>query len=369
VSGLAAIYPKRLQDLRSALGERELEAIWVEPSVGLYYLTGLEPVSIERLFGLVVPAQGEMRMVVPHLLADECRHLAEDMEQFVWDDGEGPEDALADALKGVSHVCVQGSLPFWSLEGIRRVRPDVRVEADPGVLSALREHKDEMEVDLIRRSGAVTDEVVAWVGSLDLASMTERELAGRVQAHYLELGHRPTPHALIASGPNAAMPHYPGGNVSIDVHRPLLMDFGCAVEGYWSDITRIYFPSETDADIDEAYAVVCSAYDDAFAAVGPGVTCHDVDRAARSVIEDAGYGDAFIHRTGHGLGLEVHEPPYLRAGNNQPLEVGHVFSIEPGIYRPDRFGVRYENIVYLGEDGPETMNRSPRVHRFVNSDR
>ncbi|MGH2820467.1 MAG: M24 family metallopeptidase, partial [Actinomycetota bacterium] len=150
----------------------------------------------------------------------------------------------------------------------------------------------------------------------------------------------------------------------IDTAQPLLMDFGCAVEGYWSDITRIYFPHALDAEIAETYEIVCDAYDAAFDALEPGVTCHEVDRAARAVIEKAGYGEAFLHRTGHGLGLEVHEPPYLRSGNEQPLDVGHVFSVEPGIYVPGRFGVRYENIVHLGAHGPESMNRSPRRHSF-----
>jgi Xaa-Pro aminopeptidase len=142
------------------------------------------------------------------------------------------------------------------------------------------------------------------------------------------------------------------------------MDFGCAVDGYWSDITRLYFPRDLDGEIREAYEIVCEAYEAAFAILEPGVPCQDVDRAARRVIENAGYGDAFLHRTGHGLGLEVHEEPYLRDGNEKSLEVGHMFSVEPGIYVQGRFGVRYENIVHLGAGGPEPMNLSPRKHYF-----
>jgi Xaa-Pro dipeptidase len=199
---------------------------------------------------------------------------------------------------------------------------------------------------------------------LDLENFTERQLAGKIQARYLELGHRPSPFGLVATGANTAMPHYVGGDVPINTEQLLLMDFGCAIDGYWSDITRIYFPRDLEEEVEEAYEIVCEAYEAAFDVLEPGVPCQEVDRAARKVIENAGYGDAFLHRTGHGLGLEVHEEPYLRDGNEKPLEVGHVFSVEPGIYLQERFGVRYENIVHLGAHGPEPMNLSPRKHFF-----
>jgi Xaa-Pro aminopeptidase len=185
-----------------------------------------------------------------------------------------------------------------------------------------------------------------------------------IQARYLELGYQPTPAPLVASGANASMPHYSGEETPIRRDAPLLLDIGCAVEGYWSDITRVYFPSGLDPEIEKAYEIVCAANDAAFARVEPGVPCQEVDRAARTVIAEAGYGEQFVHRTGHGLGLEMHEAPYIRDGNAQPLEIGHVFSIEPGIYVSGRFGVRYENIVVLSEAGPVSVNDSPRVHYF-----
>ena len=363
MSPLAQRYRRRLDRLQEALRERGEEALWVEPSVGLYYLTGLEPISMERLFGLLVPGSGRPRMVVPLLLADECEHV-DVADHLLWSDAEGPEEATATALKGVSRLLVAGSLPVWSLRLLEKASPGMELEVDPGILPNLRERKEAEEVELIRRSGAITDETVSWVGTLDLKSMTERQLAGKIMARYLELGHEPSPHGLVASGENTAMPHYVGSDVPIRTDRPLLMDFGCAVDGYWSDITRLYFPQNLDPEIEEAYEIVCDAYDAAFSVLEPGVTCAEVDRAAREVIEKAGYGEAFLHRTGHGLGLEVHEEPYLKGGNEKPLEVGHVFSVEPGIYLKGRFGVRYENIVYLGPDGPESMNRSPRKHYF-----
>ena len=358
-------YRDRLDRLRGALSQWGVGALWVEPSVGLTYLTGLTPLSIERLFGLIVRPDGDLRLVVPELLADESKELPGEAEFFVWNDASGPERSAAAALGGIDRIAIQGSLPSWSWAMLRSAGPGVEVEIDDRPLARLRERKDAAELDALRRSGAVTDETVAWVGTLDLQGLTEAQLAGRIQARYLELGHRPTPEALVASGPNSAMPHYLGGGDPIRTDRLLLLDFGCAIDGYWSDITRIYFPGPLEGRLKECYEIVCAAHDAAFGAAGPGVPCKTVDEAARKVITDAGYGDHFIHRTGHGLGMEVHEPPYLTGSNDQPLEVGHVFSIEPGIYLPGRFGVRFENIVHLGEDGPESMNHSPREHFFA----
>lgn len=356
-------HERRLGLLQEALRERGEEALWVEPSVGLFYLTGLEPVSLERLFGLLVLATEKPRMVVPLLLADECEHV-EVADLVVWSDAEGPHEATTKVLDGASSLLVQGSLPVWSLRLLEKARPGMKVDEDPGILSGMRERKEPDEVDLIRKSGTLTDEMVSWVGTQDLNNMTERQLAGKIQARYLELGYEPSPHGLIATGERAAMPHYVAGDIPIETDRLLLMDFGCALDGYWSDITRIYFPYYLEKEVEEAYEVVCAAYDAAYGILEPGVACGEVDRAARSVIAEAGYGENFLHRTGHGLGLEVHEEPYLREGNEKPLEVGHVFSVEPGIYVKGRFGVRYENIVYLGPDGPESMNNSPRKHFF-----
>jgi len=357
-------YRDRLDRLRAALGEAGVEALWIEPSVGLTYLTGLTPVSMERLFGLIVTPRGDLRLVVPELLADESKELPGEADFFVWDDASGPERAAAAALDGLDKLVIQGSLPSWSWALLGSVQQGIDVAIDDRLLGRLRELKDAQEVVALRRSGAATDETVEWVGTLGLSDMTEAQLAGRIQARFLELGHRPTPEGLIASGPNAAMPHYVAGEDRIRTDRLLLMDFGCAVDGYWSDITRIYFPRPLTGELGDCYRIVCAAHDAAFAAARPGVACQEVDAAARKVITDAGYGEHFIHRTGHGLGMEVHEPPYITGTNEQPLEVGHVFSIEPGIYLPGRFGVRFENIVHLGEDGPESMNNSPREHFF-----
>lgn len=356
------MHEERLSQLTGAMQERSIDYLWVEPSVGFFYLTGIEALSSERLTGLLVASNGELRLLVPLLLRDEFAGLAPGADQFVWDDAEGPDEAASSVLAGVKTIHVQGSLPMSAFDSLSRAAPSLEVELDPGILSGLRERKDGTELEHLRRSSELSDEVVEWIASLDLNGVTERQLAGRIRARYLELGYEPGEWALVATGANAAMPHYAGGDVPISVTEPLLTDFGGAVEGYWSDITRVHFPRDADAEVLEAHEVVCAAAGAAFEKAGVGVPCRDVDRAARKVIEDAGYGDYFIHRTGHGLGLEVHEAPYITGANERLLEPGHVFTIEPGIYLPSRWGLRYENVVHIGEDEPESLNKSPRVH-------
>lgn len=169
---------------------------------------------------------------------------------------------------------------------------------------------------------------------------------------------------IVASGPNAALPHHETGATAIDRGAPLLTDFGCIVDGYYSDITRVHFPARVDAEVEEAWALVLEAYRAAGRAAAPGVPARDVDRAARDVFAAAGVADRFVHRIGHGLGLEVHEEPYLTGANDEPLAVGDVFSIELGLYVPGRYGLRYENTVALTEDGLVTLNHAPARPRL-----
>ncbi|HET7483242.1 MAG TPA: Xaa-Pro peptidase family protein [Actinomycetota bacterium] len=354
------VYRDRIAALTRIMGERGVRHLWVEPSTGFRYLTGHLPISMERLTGLLVSAEGNVALLSPTMLAQELDGITEDVR--AWDDSEGPTRATAGILDGVDKLHVQGSLAMWMFDALRS-SASVDIDVDPGCMSSLREHKDLHEVDILRRSAKIADDTQVWISTQDVRDLTENQLRGRIRAHFLELGVDPSP-PLVATGANAAMPHYEGGDVEILPDRPLLCDFGAALDGYWSDITRVFMPNGIEDQVSKAYEVVCAAYDAAFAAVAPGVRCRDVDAAARKVIDDAGLGDRFIHRTGHGVGLDVHEPPFLDGGNDAELEVGHVFSIEPGVYVPGGFGLRYENLVYLGPDGPEALNRAPRYLRL-----
>jgi len=347
----------RLERLRASMEAVGVDHLWIEPSVGFRYLTSAEPLSIERMAGLLVPREGEPRALAPEMMLAELEPLG--VETVVWSDSDGPAAAITRVLTGVRTLHIQGSLPAWAWDALATASPAVSIHIDPGALSGLREVKDDDEVAALRRSAALADEVVEWIATLGLSNETESRVGGRIQARFLEASAQPWA-PLVATGANAAIPHYADAGSKIEVGRPLLCDLGACLDGYWSDITRVYFPAEVAPEVASAYEIVCAAYDAALSAVADGVPCAEVDRAARRVIEDAGYGDAFLHRTGHGLGLELHEPPYLNGGNESPLRVGNVFSIEPGIYVPGSFGLRYENIVYLGPEGPVELNRAPR---------
>lgn len=310
--------------------------------------------------GLLVPASGELRLLVPELLHDEVASVP--AEAIVWSDTEGPEEAIGRALSGIVTLHVQPTLPF----GIAELLQDaggVTVRAETGEVARLRERKDQTELENLRRAALAADEVVSWAARQADDSVTETLLSARMQAEYLDRGLLPWP-ALVAVGANAALPHHTGGDVVVDGSQPTLFDTGCSFDGYWSDITRVAFPQKVDREVEDAYALVQDAYDAAFAVVAPGVSCEEIDRAARRVIEEAGLGDRFIHRTGHGVGLELHEGPYIRDGNPQPLEEGHVFTIEPGVYLTGRFGVRFENTVWVSATGAESLNDAPRTLRL-----
>ena len=354
-------YHTRVKRLQDAVGQAGLDAIWVHPAEDFRYLTGLDPIAMERLLGLVVPASGGIKLVVPLLSAEECSEI-EDCELFTWEDEEGPARAAAAALRDVTNLGMSAVTPLWAYDAVGSAAPGVKLSTEPSLVANLREIKDASEIELLRESSKNADEIADWIPTLDLYEMTEAQLAGRIISRILSMGMSADIGAIVSSGANAAMPHYSGGSVAIKQHEPLLTDFGGGVGGYMSDITRVHLPRDCDDEVKRAYEVVVEANEAAFDKAAPGVTCEEVDGAARSIIEQAGLGEYFIHRTGHGLGLEEHEMPYIRSGNKTELKPGHVFTIEPGVYVTGRFGLRYENVVVVTERGVESLNESPAYH-------
>ena len=342
---------RHLERIRAAVRDAGADALWVHPAVDFRYLTGLAPLAVERPTALVILADG-LRVLAPEMLAPEL--AIGDAEVVAWSDGEGPEAAIARVLDGVSRCLIEPDLPSGVAFALRAARPGLDLALDPGVLSALRQAKAPDELEQLRAAGREADAAMAWVAGADLDGRSERWLALELQMRFLRRGAEPYDY-VIASGANGALPHHETGDTPISAGAPLLTDFGCVVGGYYSDMTRVHLPAD-GGEAAEAYEIVRAAHDAVIAGLEPGLPCHEADRLARDVIAAAGYGERFIHRTGHGVGLEIHEEPYLRPGNPAPLEVGHVFSVEPGIYVPGRFGVRYENLVHLGADGPELLN-------------
>jgi Xaa-Pro aminopeptidase len=233
------------------------------------------------------------------------------------------------------------------------------VEAGP-TLSALRRVKSPEEVDRLREAARAADAAMAAITSERLSGRTEREVSARVLELLLAAGHESAGFAIVASGPNSASPHHEAGDRVIAIGDAVVLDIGGVRDSYCSDTSRTAFVGEPPSEFLRLYDVLQQAQAAASAAVAPGVAARDVDGAARRIIADAGYSDAFIHRTGHGIGMETHEEPYIVASNDEPLRPGHAFSVEPGIYLAGRWGARIEDIVVCTDDGVEVLNRSNR---------
>jgi D-alanyl-D-alanine dipeptidase len=221
--------------------------------------------------------------------------------------------------------------------------------------------KEPGEIDRLRRAAEATDRVLARIPSeVQFAGRAQSAVAADFARMTVEEGHDRSWFTIIASGPDSASPHHETGSRQIEEGDMVVCDFGGIIDGYCSDVTRTFVVGAPTPKQQEVHDIVVSANAAGRAAIAPGVSCHEIDAAARRVIEDGGYGRYFIHRTGHGIGLEAHEEPYLVSGNREPLEPGHTFSIEPGIYFPGRFGMRLEDIVVAAPDGPDRLNAAPR---------
>jgi Xaa-Pro aminopeptidase len=355
-------HARRLARAAEAAGQAGLDAVLVAPSADLVYLTAYDPPPLERLTCLVLRPGRDPVMVVPRLE----RPLAEGggvgtlAELRGWGETEDPYAAVA-ALVGEAER-VGCSDQMWSahLLSLQRATVDVRFESASPVIGALRAVKDGRELDLLKRAARYADEALARLIQQGLETRTERDVAGLLADLLLETGNDEVAFTIVGAGPNGASPHHePTGR---EIHRgdPVVMDFGARTGGYCSDITRTVAVGEPPPDFRHVFDIVREAQEEAFRAVAPGVPAQEVDRTARRIIEREGYGELFVHRTGHGIGLEEHEPPYIVEGNDAPLRPGMCFSIEPGIYVPGEFGVRIEDIVTVTETGAQRLNHASR---------
>jgi Xaa-Pro aminopeptidase len=337
----------------------------VAPSDNLRYLLGFSPVADERACLLLVTPQDAV-MVMPALNAEQTAAAVPGMALVCWADAEGPQQALAEALQRLS---VSGR-PRLAVDPEMRsdhlllllADSDAVPESAGLMLSALREVKDAEELAALAASAAVADRAMQAGFAACGSGAAEREVAEAVSASMREGGAEPE-FAIVGGGANGAFPHHHTGERTFQQGDAIVIDIGGRRAGYMSDITRMAFVGEPSDRYLEVHAVVEAAVIAAMAAARPGARCGKVDRAARQVIEDAGYGEHFVHRTGHGLGLSVHESPWIMAGEQTVLRPGVVHSIEPGIYLPGEFGVRLEEIVRITQSGCERLSALPReVH-------
>ena len=357
---------RRLRTLEAA-GAAGLGGILVAPGPDLTYLTAHTPPPLERLTLLVLSAGADPTLVMPTLerpLAESAAG-APGLTMLDWRDGRDDPYAIVAAVLGAGRYAVTDRTWASHLLALQRAAPDRSFVAASEVVPLLRAVKDADEIQRLRAVANGADAAFADVIELPFAGRAETDVAADLDRLLRDHGHQRVDFTIVGSGPNAASGHHEPGERRIEPGDAVVMDFGGMRDDYCSDITRTVFVGEPSREEREVYAIVRAAQQAAFEAVRPGVAAEEVDRAARAVITDAGYGERFVHRTGHGIGLEIHEPPYIVEGNRTPLEAGMTFSDEPGIYLEGRFGVRIEDQVAVTAQGAERLNEASRELTIV----
>ncbi|HET8523380.1 MAG TPA: Xaa-Pro peptidase family protein [Thermomicrobiales bacterium] len=360
---MAGVYHDRLERAQEQLRQQEVDMLLVGPSADLVYLIGFEAHESERLNLLLLPREGDPVMVMPVLESPLLRDRGAALELNIttWTETQSPTELVAQLAGDMTGKTVAVSDTLWSMFLLRLQRDmtGARWIGAGGVMRPLRVIKDGREIELMQEVSRRTDD--AWTEFLTqpLSGQTEAQamarLAGLMADRRLGEGF-----GICASGPNSASPHHQAGDRVIQPGDAVLFDFGGTLEGYNSDITRTVHIGPPSDEFVKVYNIVLEANQAVLDAVRPGVPCEALDEVARNIISNAGYGDFFIHRVGHGLGLEIHEEPYLVEGNSAPLESGMIFSDEPGIYLEGRFGIRIEDAVRCTDTGGERLNEASR---------
>ena len=359
---------QRLASLRGEMRSAGVGLAAIAPTDTVRYLLGFSPLGDERACMLLV---GETRAAVlmPSLNAEQAAAQAPELQLVRWDDDAGPGAALRATLQRVGiasddpmKVAVDPEMRADHLMLLQDALPAARTVTSALVIDPLREVKDADELALLQRASDVADSAVRAALGACAPGVTELAVAEAIDRTFRAAGSEPE-FAVVGGGPHGAFPHHETGPRPLRDGDAVVIDVGGILNGYHSDITRMAFVGEPDDRYHEVHGVVEAAVVAAIAATRPGATCGEVDAAARGVIEDAGYGELFVHRTGHGLGLSGHEPPWIMRGNDAVLAPGAVHSIEPGIYLPGELGVRLEEIVHVTESGCERFSAlARRVH-------
>ncbi len=360
------MFKDRLRKLVSLLSSWKIDGVVLVPGPNLRYLTGINMHTSERPTLAFFPAQGTPALVLPLL---EAQGLPEDirseMNLFSYTDEEGPQDAVAAAAAALQLAGKRLGVEFlqmrvMELKRLEQAAGDCHILAFEAFLQELRVCKDETELEEMRRAVRITEEALSTTIAQVRPGQTEQEIATELRLAMLRAGAEDVAFVITVAGPRTASPHAGSSSRPLQPGDVLIVDCGAVYGGYVADITRTFAIGEIPAELENVYAVVQAANEAGRDAVRPGARAQDVDRAARQVIVEAGYGDYFIHRTGHGLGLEVHEPPYIVEGNEERLQPGMTFTVEPGIYIPGLGGVRIEDDVVVTVTGSETLTTYPR---------
>ena len=362
-------FETRLQAAAHSIRQAGVDALLISPGADLRYLVGYDAKPLERLTCLVLPASSAPIMVVPALeeLAAMASPLADlGLEIVTWGETADPIALVASRLSAAKVVALDDHM--WA-EKVLRFRAAMQgVDQVPAgaFLGPLRIRKDAEEIASLKAAGAAIDSVHERISEILRPGRTEREVGREIHDAIIEAGHAHVDFVIVASGPNAASPHHDVSDRIIREGDAVVIDIGGTMpDGYCSDSTRTYAVGEPDPDFLRMYAILQEAQDAAVASVRPGMTCEAVDAVARDLMTEAGIGELFIHRIGHGIGLQSHEEPYLVSGNSRVLEPGMSFSIEPGFYLEGRFGARIEDIVICTDEGVQSVNHRPHHLQII----
>ena len=347
------------------MSDAGIDALLLSLGADLPWLTGYEAMPLERLTMLVLPTAGPATLVVPRLEAPRVEPDPDVFDIRPWAETDDPVGMVAELVRqsvgsGAARIGLSDRTWATFVLSLQAALPDAQWSRSSRVTAPLRAVKDPAEVEALAAASSAADRVAGQLlaGDIPLVGRTELEVSQDIGRRLLAEGHQRVNFAIVGSGPNSASPHHEAGRRVIQAGEPVVCDFGGAMAGYCSDITRTVWAgsAEPASEFRELYAILQEAQRQGVAAATVGTTCEAVDKVPRDIITSGGYGEAFIHRTGHGIGLEEHEDPYIVAGNGLVLLPGHAFSIEPGIYLNGRFGARIEDIVVATEQGPRSLN-------------
>lgn len=360
-TSMTATFLDRLARTRAQMASVGIDVVLLSVGLDMPWLVGYHAMPLERLTMLVVPREGDVTLVIPRLEAPRVIEMPEVFGLRPWNETDDPVAVTADLVRAHGARTVAVGDQMWSrfLVDLLPLLPGIDWRRAVEVLGPLRMRKDAAEIAALRAAGAAVDRIAGELqaGRIPLVGRTEAEVSADLSARILAEGHDVVNFAIVAAGENAASPHHHPGSRVIRRDEIVLCDFGGTMAGYCSDITRCVFTGEIPSDVAAAYAVLKEAQAASVASATIGASCESIDAAARDIIAAAGYGEYFVHRTGHGIGMDAHEDPYIVSGNTLALADGHAFSIEPGIYLPGQWGMRLEDIVVATVDGPDPMNR------------
>lgn len=354
------MYAERVARARTRMAELDVDTLLLSVGPDLPYFTGYEAMPLERLTMLVVPREGDAVLVVPRLEAPRVVERDDVFQVEAWDETDDPVARVSAHARSARNVAIGDHTWARFVLALQAALPDASFAPASMVTSPLRAVKDEAEIAALRRAGHAVDAIAVAMRDRPFGGRSEHDVHRELVERMLDAGHERTNFAIVASGPNAASPHHDPGARVIERGDVVLCDFGGTMDGYCSDITRMFVVGDPTPEVADAYAALVEAQETGVRAATVGTACEAVDAAARGVLAAAGLGDAFVHRTGHGIGMEAHEDPYVVAGNTTALTPGHAFSIEPGVYLPGRFGLRLEDIVVATNEGPTRLNDAPR---------